>query len=49
MLYLKWATKQKEANRDEILEPFATEKEPDGGQAAWEELGDRHSDLRYAI
>ena len=49
MLYLKWATTQKEAKRDEILEPFATEKEPDGGQAAWEELGDRHPDFRYAI
>ena len=49
VLYLKWATKQKDAKRDEILRPYATEKEPDGGQAAWEELGDRHPDFRYAI
>lgn len=48
-LYLKWATVQKERRRDEILKPYATEKEPDGGDAAWQELGDKHPDFRYAL
>lgn len=48
-LYLKWATIQKERRRDEILKPYATEKEPDGGDAAWQELGDKHPDFRYAL
>lgn len=48
-IYLKWATTQKEKKRDEILKPYVTETEPDGGQAAWEALGDRHPDFRYTL
>lgn len=49
VLYLKWATREKQRKRDELLRPYVTEKEPNGGAAAWEELGDRHPDFKYAI
>lgn len=49
VLYLKWATREKQRKRDELLRPYVTEKEPLGGAAAWEELGDRHPDFKYAI
>ncbi|KDR72761.1 hypothetical protein GALMADRAFT_126423 [Galerina marginata CBS 339.88] len=48
-LLLSWKNKQKEHSRAEILGPFSTEKEPDGGVRAWVELGDRHPDFRYVI
>ena len=48
-LYLSWSNRQKETKRDEILRPYATKEEPDGGDVAWEELGDQHPDFRYAI
>jgi hypothetical protein len=46
-LTLSYANKRKKEKRTEILAPFSTEKEPDGGVAAWVELGDRHPDFRY--
>jgi hypothetical protein len=42
-------TKRKQRNRTEILAPYVTEKEPDGGIRAWVELGDRHPDFKYVI
>lgn len=46
---LSYANKRKKDKRTEILAPFSTEKEPDGGVAAWIELGDRHPDFRYVL
>jgi len=46
---LSYKNKKKAENRDKILAPFITEKDPDGGVAAWVELGDRHPDFRYAL
>jgi len=48
-IMLTYANKRKKEKRAEILAPFSTEKEPDGGVAAWIELGDRHPDFRYVI
>jgi len=48
-LVLRYMTKRKQRNRTEILAPYATEKEPDGGVRAWVELGDRHPDFKYVI
>jgi len=49
MLYLHLANQRKERMRSEILEPYATEKELDGGSKAWLELGDRHPDFKYTL
>ncbi|PAV20618.1 MFS general substrate transporter [Pyrrhoderma noxium] len=51
VLYLNYATHQKERNRDEILAPYITSDKAveDGGEAAWIDLGDRHPDFRYAF
>lgn len=46
-LTLSYANKRKKEKRTEILAPFSTDKEPDGGVAAWIELGDRHPDFHY--
>lgn len=46
---LKYKNNKKAENRDKVLAPFITEKDPDGGVAAWVELGDRHPDFRYAL
>ncbi|EAU90005.1 hypothetical protein CC1G_05921 [Coprinopsis cinerea okayama7 len=46
---LMWLQKRKEKNRDKILAPYVTEKEPDGGERAWIDLGDRHPDFKYAL
>ncbi|KDR78098.1 hypothetical protein GALMADRAFT_119009 [Galerina marginata CBS 339.88] len=48
-LMLTYLNKKKQRTRQEILAPYVTEKEPDGGVAAWVDLGDRHPDFRYAI
>ena len=48
-LMLSYVNRRKKEKRSEILAPFITEKEPDGGVAAWVELGDRHPDFRYVI
>ena len=51
VLYLNYATHQKERNRDEILAPYITSDKAveDGGEAAWIDLGDRHPDFQYAF
>ncbi|KAJ3522504.1 hypothetical protein NMY22_g11860 [Coprinellus aureogranulatus] len=49
MLYLSWQNKRKVLLRHEILKPYATEKEPDGGLRAWVELGDKHPDFKYTL
>lgn len=41
--------RQKKAKRAEILAPYASQDEPDGGLRAWNALGDRHPDFRYVI
>ncbi|KAK7056659.1 hypothetical protein VNI00_002376 [Paramarasmius palmivorus] len=46
-LYLSRQNKMKKERRTEILAPYATAKEPDGGEKAWLSLGDRHPDFRY--
>ena len=49
VLYLKWATVQKQKRRAELLAPYADDISPDGGSEAWTELGDRHPDFQYAL
>ncbi|KIM42076.1 hypothetical protein M413DRAFT_410689 [Hebeloma cylindrosporum] len=46
---LSYMTKRKQRKRSEILAPYVTEKEPDGGVRAWVELGDRHPDFKFVI
>ncbi|KAH9476723.1 putative transporter [Psilocybe cubensis] len=46
---LSWKNKNKERTRQEVLAPYATESEPDGGVRAWVDLGDRHPDFRYTL
>jgi len=46
---LSYANKRKKEKRTEILAPFSTGEDPDGGANAWIELGDRHPDFRYVI
>ncbi|KAH9474603.1 putative transporter C11D3.18C [Psilocybe cubensis] len=48
-LILIRSNKQKKLRRAEILAPYVTEKEPDGGLRAWVELGDEHPDFRYVL
>ncbi|KAF5329232.1 hypothetical protein D9619_009310 [Psilocybe cf. subviscida] len=47
--YLKFRTRQKLRNRDQILAPYITDKEPNGGLEAWLNLGDRHPDFKYIL
>lgn len=48
-LMLTQLNKRKKTKRAEILAPYATEEEPEGGLHAWVELGDRHPDFQYVI
>jgi len=45
---LRYMNQQKRQRRAEILAPYVTEKEPDGGLRAWMELGDKHPDFVYS-
>ncbi|KAL5513597.1 hypothetical protein ACEPAH_3996 [Sanghuangporus vaninii] len=51
VFYLKWADREKEHHRAEILAPYcSSEASPtDGGKEAWLELGDRHPDFKYSL
>ncbi|KAH9474630.1 putative transporter [Psilocybe cubensis] len=44
-LHLIWLNRQKRLRRTDMLAPYATKEEPDGGIRAWVELGDRHPDF----
>ncbi|KAK7056857.1 hypothetical protein VNI00_002574 [Paramarasmius palmivorus] len=46
-LYLSRQNRLKKERRAEILAPYATAEEPDGGERAWMDLGDRHPDFKY--
>ncbi|PPQ96631.1 hypothetical protein CVT26_010671 [Gymnopilus dilepis] len=46
---LHYKNKNKSKSRSEVLAPYITDKEPDGGVQAWVDLGDRHPDFRYVI
>ncbi|KAF8963255.1 MFS general substrate transporter [Flammula alnicola] len=48
-LVLNYLSKRKQRSRKQILAPYATEEEPEGGVRAWVELGDRHPDFHYVI
>jgi hypothetical protein len=48
-IVLRYLTKRKERMREKILEPYVTDKNPEGGLRAWVELGDRHPDFHYVI
>uniref|UniRef100_A0A8H7XRX8 Major facilitator superfamily (MFS) profile domain-containing protein n=1 Tax=Psilocybe cubensis TaxID=181762 RepID=A0A8H7XRX8_PSICU len=41
--------RQKKERRSDILAPYASQCEPDGGLRAWNALGDRHPDFKYVI
>ena len=41
--------KSKQRRRNEILAPYIDDKNADGGEKAWTELGDKHPDFRYTI
>lgn len=45
---LRYKNQQKRKHRAEILAPYVSEKEPDGGLRAWMELGDKHPDFVYS-
>ncbi|KAF9477434.1 MFS general substrate transporter [Pholiota conissans] len=47
--WLHYQNKQKERNRAQILAPYASSVEPDGGVKAWVELGDSHPDFKYIL
>jgi MFS family permease len=47
MLLLSKKNLYKQKNREKILAPYRDEKREDGGERAWEELGDRHPDFVY--
>jgi len=46
---LHYKNQRKRRLRAEILAPYVTEKEPDGGLRAWMELGDKHPDFIYTF
>ncbi|EEB98373.1 hypothetical protein MPER_02129, partial [Moniliophthora perniciosa FA553] len=46
-VYLSRQNKLKKERREQLLAPYITAEEPDGGQKAWMELGDRHPDFMY--
>ncbi|PPQ82706.1 hypothetical protein CVT25_009403 [Psilocybe cyanescens] len=48
-LMLTRLNRQKKTRRAQILAPYATEEEPEGGLRAWVALGDRHPDFKYVI
>lgn len=48
-LILIWLNGQKKLRRSEMLAPYVTEEEPNGGSRAWAALGDRHPDFVYVI
>uniref|UniRef100_A0A0W0G0X2 Major facilitator superfamily (MFS) profile domain-containing protein n=1 Tax=Moniliophthora roreri TaxID=221103 RepID=A0A0W0G0X2_MONRR len=47
-VYLSRQNKLKKEKREKLLAPYITAEEPDGGQKAWMELGDRHPDFKYS-
>ena len=52
VLYLRWATKDKQRRRAELLEPYSGVEDKNGNnnnERAWTELGDRHPDFVYAL
>ncbi|KAJ2915564.1 hypothetical protein MD484_g4840, partial [Candolleomyces efflorescens] len=49
MLYLHTQNQRKTRHRHEILKPYATDEEPEGGVRAWVELGDKHPDFKYTL
>ncbi|KAF9519526.1 hypothetical protein BS47DRAFT_1288246 [Hydnum rufescens UP504] len=48
-LLLSHMNVSKKFHRNEILAPYTDEKNPDGGEKAWRELGDTHPDFRYIL
>jgi MFS family permease len=48
-LILARKNKIKKEKRLELLAPYSTEGEPDGGLRAWMELGDKHPDFKYTL
>jgi len=48
-LLLSHMNVSKKFHRNEILAPYIDEKNLDGGEKAWRELGDTHPDFRYIL
>ncbi|KAH6916427.1 major facilitator superfamily domain-containing protein [Coprinopsis sp. MPI-PUGE-AT-0042] len=46
---LRWMQNKKELNRDKLLSPYVTDQDPNGGERAWIELGDKHPDFKYTL
>lgn len=49
ILLLVWMQARKEKNREAILRPYVSDEQPDGGDKAWIELGDKHPDFKYTL
>lgn len=47
--YLAHANRTKAQRREQLLAPYSDEKDADGGERAWVELGDRHPDFVYVL
>lgn len=48
-LILSRANKIKKQKRDQLLAPYSSSGQADGGLQAWMDLGDKHPDFKYAL
>ncbi len=49
VVILHYKNQRKRRLRDQILAPYVSEKESDGGLRAYVELGDKHPDFTYTF